>query len=88
MNPRVDAPFSDEQVENLNRIQKFGMFHGFTCGKEHGDPRLLTATRLGWVCQHEGCTYTQTWAHKSMTEFTKDEEDRLRALYTGRGFKV
>lgn len=85
---RVDAPFTDQQVENLNRIQKFGMFHGFTCGKEHGDPRMLVATKAGWVCPHEGCDYTQTWAHASMAEFTQAEEDRLRTLYMDRGVKV
>lgn len=85
---RIDAPFSDQQVENLNRFQKFGMFHGFTCGKEHGDPRTLVATNAGWVCSHDGCDYTQKWAHASMADFTKDEEDRLRSIYANRGARV
>lgn len=85
---RVDAPFTDEQVENLNRIQNFGMFHGFTCGNDHDDPRRLVATRAGWVCINEGCNYTQTWAHQFMAEFTQAEEDKQRETYTARGLKV
>lgn len=81
---RLDAPFTAEQVENLNRIQKFGMFHGFTCGRDHDEPRHLIATTEGWICPKEGCDYTQTWAHESMTQFTQDEEDRLRALHSRR----
>ena len=75
----VRAPFTPEQVEALNRFQKYGMFHSFTCGKdrmdeahtayqeEHGgDYGELVATEAGWVCPVPGCGYTQGWAHAFM----------------------
>lgn len=85
---RVEAPFDDQQVENLNRYQQFGLFHGFTCGRDHDDPRHLVATPAGWVCPKEGCEYTQTWAHEGMAKFTRAEEERLRSSFAKQGFKV
>jgi hypothetical protein len=63
------APWTDEQVANLNRYQRAGVFHPFTCGRrdEHrDDPGVLVAERDGWHCPAAGCTYRQTWAHPFM----------------------
>lgn len=65
----VTAPWTDDQVANLNRFQQVGVFHPFTCGRrdEHGDdPGVLLAERDGWHCPAAGCGYTQTWAHPFM----------------------
>jgi hypothetical protein len=73
---KINAPFTEEQVKNLNDYQDFGSFHLFTCcspsdvpkcervsGKSEGS---LIATKNGWVCP---CgKYTQTWTWKFMTE--------------------
>ena len=68
----IKAPFTDEQVKNLNIYQKAGRFHPFTCANrdenhEHDD--VLVATNEGWICPI--CGYKQDWAHKFMadTEF-------------------
>ena len=37
----VTAPFTPEQVENLNRYQRSGDCHPFTCGGNRGDARYL-----------------------------------------------
>ena len=56
------APWTDEEVEALNRYQRSGRFHPFTCGssdrfdeahrkvqaKRGGDYGELVATRDGW----------------------------------------
>lgn len=63
MDDRLQAPFTDEQVKNLNAFQKAGYFHPFTCGKCSCD---LVATKDGWICPTEGCGYTQDWAHGFM----------------------
>jgi hypothetical protein len=65
----VAAPWTDEQVANLNRYQRAGVFHPFTCGRrdEHRDnPGVLVAETDGWHCPAAGCTYRQEWAHPFM----------------------
>jgi hypothetical protein len=65
------APWTDNQVANLNRYQRAGMFHPFTCGRrnQHRDnPGILIAERDGWRCPADGCDYRQTWAHPFMTD--------------------
>lgn len=75
-NERVKAPWNDDQLKNLNRFQKIGIMHPFTCcspeeihecerrsGKNDG---LLTATTNGWVCP---CgKYTQDWCYPGMLD--------------------
>lgn len=68
---RINAPFTDQEVENLNKYQQSGLFHPFTCGgsdwgieeceRANGTGEgLLTATSGGWVCP---CgKYKQDWA--------------------------
>ena len=59
----LKAPWSEKQVEYLNKWQRSGEMHPFTCpGKKGGcKDRVLIATEYGWVCS---CgEYTQDWAH-------------------------
>jgi hypothetical protein len=69
------APWTSEQVDALNRYQRLGHVHEFTCKEQHdGADRTLYATREGWRCPH--CAYTQDWAHKAMLT-----AEPLEALY-------
>ena len=65
---QIKAPFTDEQVKNLNEFQHCG-FHEFTCGGA-GHPidtdNVLIATNNGWHCPN--CEYTQDWAHDAMCD--------------------
>ena len=63
----VKAPWSAEQVDNLNRYQHSGIMHPFTCPGGHDGDRELVATRNGWICCH--CDYRQDWAHDFMCVF-------------------
>lgn len=67
---RIEAPWTDDQVEALNRFQMADHFHPFTCPYNHGSKaeRILHATPDGWVCPHVRCEYTQKWAHTFMLE--------------------
>jgi len=62
---KIEAPFTPDQVEALNRWQTSGPVHPFTCGnrEEHGND-VLIATADGWRCP--SCDYTQPWAHDFM----------------------
>lgn len=61
----IHAPFSSEQVDALNKFQRLGYVHEFTCPNHHGDAdRALFATVGGWRCPH--CDYSQDWAHPAM----------------------
>jgi hypothetical protein len=86
----IAAPWTDDQVDNLNRHQRAGLVHPFTCGRRehHRDhPGVLVAERDGWHCPAPGCGYRQTWAHpfmtapptRSMAELERAREE-LRAL--------
>lgn len=85
--PRATPPtpvFTDEEVENLNRYQASGVFHEFTCGRDHEGSRTLVATNAGWVCASSPeCGYTQDWAHDTMKTFTQDKLDEHRAMMGG-----
>lgn len=76
---KIVAPWTQEQVDALNRYQREGRFHPFTCGcrddeahrahaRANGDPDygLLVAGRGGWTCPV--CAYAQDWAHAFMAE--------------------
>lgn len=75
---QIKAPWTDEQVETLNRYQR-GPMHPFTCGsldhpeRENLSPasrntfekgRTLIAKNDGWHCPT--CSYTQDWAWEFM----------------------
>jgi hypothetical protein len=55
----IYAPWTDEQVRNINAWQKSGKIHPFTCGVCRAD---LVATTQGWKCNTRNCNYAQTWA--------------------------
>ena len=68
----IEAPWTDEQVDKLNRYQQLGNFHEFTCLNSHGDlSRTLIATRDGWICPN--CDYKQTWAHSAMLKMGENK---------------
>ncbi|MCB0337034.1 MAG: hypothetical protein KDD62_12040 [Bdellovibrionales bacterium] len=60
---RIDAPWTDKQVEALNLYQQSGVFHPFT---SEGGADLI-ATKNGWV-EKEGGPVVQTWAHSFMAD--------------------
>lgn len=69
----IEAPFSSEQVDALNRYQRLGYVHEFTCPEHHGGAdRTLYATKDGWRCPH--CAYQQDWAHRAMLNATPIEK--------------
>lgn len=69
---KTTAPWTVQQVVNLNKIQMHPGFHPFTCGNrgdgKHGwvgsDLGMLFATINGWVCPF--CSYVQDWAYVFM----------------------
>ena len=56
------APWSPDIVQGLNRQQKSGVIHPYTCGDEKCRA-ILIATTDGWICSK--CNYTQDWFHVS-----------------------
>jgi hypothetical protein len=56
----ITAPWTEEQVENLNKRQERHDIHPYTCGRD-GCGGVLVATEDGWVCPN--CDYNQKWAH-------------------------
>ena len=70
----VKELWSDGQIAALNKFQKDGNFHPFTCNNrndgnhpledEYGDHGVLRARKTGWYCNF--CDYTQDWAHEFM----------------------
>lgn len=61
---KMYVPWTQEQIDALNKWQKCGYVHPYTCGgKIDGkDCREdLIATKDGWVCP-KNCGYTQNWA--------------------------
>lgn len=64
---KVTAPFTEEQVRNLNAFQFTMNLHPFTCGtnSRHNGGRLIARTE-GWFCPD--CDHTQDWAHAAMAD--------------------
>lgn len=62
---KIRVPWTTEQVAQLNRFQRAGIMHPFTCPRVEHD-EVLVATPDGWVCPTPGCDYTQAWAHDFM----------------------
>lgn len=68
-NGKIVAPWSDATVQELNQYQVSGLMHPFTCRNDHsGEESFLLATRDGWICPEDDCTYTQDWAHSFMAD--------------------
>lgn len=66
---KIIAPWSPNQIHELNRFQRAGVMHPFTCPNRndgnHGEYVLFAAFE-GWICPY--CTYTQDWAWAMMAE--------------------
>lgn len=56
----VNAPFTDQQVMNINNHQKCSYLHPLTC--TCGDHISLEVTKDGLVCPN--CGKVQTWVYK------------------------
>lgn len=64
---KITAPFTDDQVEALNKYQTGTSFHPFTCCSyddckrgSQDDQGILIASNEGWVCP---CgKWKQNWA--------------------------
>lgn len=71
MSDLVRAPWTPQQVDNLNAWQARGNVHPYTCTGDHGDQRerTLLATEEGWICRT--CGYTQDWAWEFSTRRAK-----------------
>ncbi|EGQ61236.1 hypothetical protein GGI1_05331 [Acidithiobacillus sp. GGI-221] len=72
MSEIIVDPWTEEQVEKLNRLQRGELYgHPYTCPNRGDTPHhdngndkgCLLATKNGWLCPD--CGYTQNWAHKS-----------------------
>jgi hypothetical protein len=72
---KIHAPWTAEQVGALNRWQKLGYVHEFTCPGDHADDRALVAAADGWHCLT--CGYTQDWAHDFMLETPPDPRNSI-----------
>lgn len=57
------APWSDSQVELMNKLQQSGKVHPYTCGSAKCRS-ILVAKNEGWICPT--CGYCQNWAHEMM----------------------
>lgn len=62
----IHAPWTEEQVKNLNDWQRTGFVHPFTCGGRDCQCDLV-ATKDGWICPI-GCGYKQSYAHDFMLD--------------------
>lgn len=61
------SDFSDKKIDELNKHQKDGRFHPYTCDRKgvnctvNDDDGVLIATKEGWICP---CgSYKQNWHH-------------------------
>lgn len=72
MTDLIRAPWTSEQVDALNRFQREGGMHPFTCGGDHTPASpVLVAWEDGWHCPEpygEPCDYRQDWAHAFMAD--------------------
>jgi hypothetical protein len=73
----ANVPWTDEEVERLNRRQGIAVLHPYTCAADgthdsvkHSDRRILVAHPDGWWCPFDGCLYHQTWAHEGDADGT------------------
>lgn len=63
------APWTDEEVDNINHFQSSGVYHPFTCNCPHPvrNSRLI-AYNDGLRCEH--CGYRQAWVFGYMADGT------------------
>ena len=65
MQDRIQPPWDEKVVTALQRFQESSA-HPYTCPTHSEQP--LCPTTAGWVCNCEGCDFTQDWAHASSLE--------------------
>jgi hypothetical protein len=64
----VEAPWTADQVANLNAYQQAGVMHPFTGERQsNGDETILIATSVGWIAAPDG-PVVQTWAYAMMAD--------------------
>ncbi len=66
------TPWTQEQVDGLNRRQQAIDLHPYTCGIDSTHRPVLLATANGWRCPVDmlgGCLYRQDWAHAIDTHY-------------------
>jgi hypothetical protein len=72
-----EAPWTNEQVANIQSFQDSGRMHPFTCANQashiDGSRDPLEPHIYGMVCKADGCGYIQTWVHDFMV--TEDWND-------------
>jgi hypothetical protein len=61
--PRIEAPWSKEQVEALNNYQRNRFYSPITCDRGHGP---LIAYSTGLECSRKWCIVRQWWAPEWM----------------------
>ena len=77
-----NAPWTDQEVNNINDFQRSNWFHGFTCPSlAHTSHVDLIAGNDALHCSDPHCDYTQTWVH----EFMASGEWRNRSPLKGFG---
>lgn len=74
---KITAPWTIEQARALNKWQRLGYVHEFTCPRDHED-RALVASTVGWLCPH--CDYMQDWAHDFMCDEAKHPKHPFAGL--------
>lgn len=57
---KVDAPFTEEQVESFNAFQRNSGKHPYTCGNDSSHALLIAAPD---ALKCPDCEYHQSWAH-------------------------
>ena len=62
----LDAPWTPDEVDAINRWQKKPAVHEFTCDQGHHVALIAETCKL--TCPHPGCLYTQTWVHDFMVK--------------------
>ena len=68
----MKAPFTEDEVASFNAYQESGVFHPFTCGKDHEVHVNLVATTECLVCP-TGDGYEQYWAWDWMLDWGWEE---------------
>lgn len=79
---RINAPWDNDTVRRLNRVQTCGFLHPYTCGICRHD---LIAASSRWLCSGLDCEYSQDWANEPPTD---EALDNIAAALKGMGAKL
>jgi hypothetical protein len=80
-NVPIEVSWTEEVCNALNRYQRLGLMHPFTCDNHNcrglaPDFGVLVAKEDGWHCPT--CDYRQYWAHQFMIEIGMKSKKQLR----------